>query len=124
MLAAEQIETSETWNRLESSAQWAALNPAQKLWVTQFLATGNTLAATKAAYSPKNEKQAVSLSYEKAKTPGIVAAIDVAVGKVKTERDEFIEEVRAQLKSAPKGSEAAAAFTAQLERLLNMQDPA
>jgi len=119
MSAAAQIEIQslETWARLESSPQWAALTDSQRVWVTQFLATGSALLATKAGYRAKSEQNSRVLSYELAKNKTIVAALEVAAGKVKTEREILIETVREQLRASEKGSIAASKFTAQLERL-------
>jgi len=116
-VASIEIQSPEAWSRLESSLEWANLTNAQKVFVTQFLATGSALSATRAGYHAKSETNARVLSYELAKNPSIVAALDVAAGKVKTERESLIETVRAQLKAAEKGSIAASKFTAQLERL-------
>jgi hypothetical protein len=119
-VASTRIESPEVWSRLESSAEWKNLTDSQRVWVTQFLATGSALAATKAGYKSKSEANARVLSYELAKNPSIVAALDVAAGKVspvKTERDVLIATVRRQLKAAEKGSIAASKFTTQLERL-------
>src|ERR1700680_3246574 len=122
MLAVTSTETQspEAWTRLESSPQWRALTDSQRIWVTQFLATGNALSATRAGYKTKSEANNRVLSYELAKNKSIVAALDVATGKiipVKSEREILIETVRKQLRAAEKGSIAASKFTAQLERL-------
>jgi hypothetical protein len=118
MSAVVQIEIQNPdWSRLEQSPQWKNLTDSQRLWVTQFLATGNALSATKAAYKAKPANARV-LSYELAKNPSILAALDVAAGNIKSEREILIETVRAQLKAAEKGSVAASKFSAQLERLV------
>src|SRR6266404_3675814 len=112
-----EIQSLETWTRLESSPQWAALTDSQKVFVTQFLATGSALLATKAGYNAKSDANARVLSYKLSKNKTIVAALEVAAGRVKTEREILIETVQAQLQASEKGSIAASKFTAQLERL-------
>jgi hypothetical protein len=107
-----------------------ALTDSQRLWITQFLATESALAATKVAYKAKSEANNRVLSYEIAKNKSIVAALDVAAGRipkvvVQTEREtteqrqrqQLIATVRKQLKAAETGSIAASKFSAQLERL-------
>ena len=130
-VATTQFESTAAWTRLESSPQWAALTEQQRIWVTQFLATGSALLATRTAYKAKSEANARVLSYEIAKNHRILAALDVAAGKaspVKTERErliateqrqrkQLIATVRKQLKAADKGSVAAQRLLAQLERL-------
>jgi hypothetical protein len=119
-VATVQTESPEVWSRLENSPQWAALTDSQRVWVTQFIATGSALLATKAGYHAKSETNARVLSYELSKNKSIVAALDVAAGKiiaVKSEREILIATVRKQLRAAEKGSIAASKFTAQLERL-------
>jgi hypothetical protein len=119
-VASIEIQSPEAWSRLENSPQWAALTDSQRVWVTQFLATGSALSATKAGYHASSAANARVLSYELAKNKSIVAALDVAAGNispVKTEREILIATVQAQLKAAEKGSIAASKFTAQLERL-------
>jgi hypothetical protein len=111
-------QNPEAWTRLESSPQWRALTDSQRIWVTQFLATGSALSATRAGYKTKSEANNRVLSYELAKNKSIVAALDVAAGNIKTEREILIETVRAQLRAAEKGSVAASKFSAQLERLV------
>jgi hypothetical protein len=113
-----EVEIIEVWNRLKNSTAWAALTESQKVFVTEFVATGSALLATKAGYHAKSDANARVLSYELAKNPTIVAALDVAAGKVKTDREILIEEVRRQLRAAERGSVAASKFSAQLERLL------
>jgi hypothetical protein len=117
-VAPTQIESPEVWTRLESSPEWAALTDSQRVWVTQFLATGSALLATQAGYKAKSEASNRVLSYELAKNKTIGAALDVANGKVKTDRERLIDDVRAHLKAAEKGSVAASKFAAQLERLV------
>jgi hypothetical protein len=124
-LAAVQIdEHSEAWTRLEKSPQWAALTPSQKIWIVVRLATGSALDATLAGYKAKSEANARVLSYELAKNPSIVAALNVAMGKtpapatVKNERARLVREVRKQLRAAEEGSVAASRLSAQLERLI------
>jgi hypothetical protein len=112
-----QVESPAVWTRLESSLEWFALTDSQRIWVIQFLATGSTLSATKVGYKASSDANSRVLSYEIAKNKTIVAALDVAAGKVKTEREILIQEVTQQLKSAERGSIAASKFTAQLERL-------
>ena len=130
-VATTQFESTAACTRLESSPQWAALTEQQRIWVTQFLATGSALLATRTAYKAKSEANARVLSYEIAKNHRILAALDVAAGKaspVKTERErliateqrqrkQLIATVRKQLAAAEQGSTAAQRFTAQLERL-------
>jgi len=114
-----QIENpKDSWQRLESSPEWAGLTTSQRVWVTQFLATGSALLATKAGYKASSYLNARILSYELAKNSSIVAAIDVATGRVRSEREILIAEVKRQLKSAEKGSVAASRLAAQLERLI------
>jgi len=118
-LATVQIDDhSESWERLEKSSQWAALTAPQKLWVVVFVATGSALEATKTAYKAKSEVNARVLSYELAKNPKIIAALDAAQGVVRSERDMLVAEVKAQLRAAERGSIAASKLAAQLERLL------
>jgi hypothetical protein len=80
--------------------------------------SGSALSATKAAYpKAKSDVNARVMGYELRKNKAIVAALDVAAGRVKTDRDILIETVQEQLKFAEKGSIAAAKLTVQLERL-------
>jgi len=124
-------QSPEIMFRLANSPQWAALTDSQKIWVIQFLATGNALSATRSAYKTKSEANNRVLSYELRKNPTIVAALDAATGKVtpvKSERLRLIEieqrqrkkligTVEKQLKAAKEGSIAASKFSDQLERL-------
>jgi hypothetical protein len=114
-----QLENPEVQSRLESSAAWKNLTKSQQLWVLDFIVNGNALAATKAAYpKAKSDNNVRTLSYEVRKNKSILAALDAAEGRVRTERELFTEEVRAQLRASPKGSIAASKFSAQLERLV------
>jgi phage terminase small subunit len=105
------------WSLLEQSAAWRDLTKQQQLWVLDFLVSGSALSATKAAYHASSDVNARVMGYELRKNKSIVAALDVAAGKVKTDRDILIETVQEQLKFAEKGSIAAAKLTVQLERL-------
>jgi hypothetical protein len=132
-VAPTEIHSPETWTRLEQSPQWAALTDSQRVWVTQFIATGSALLATQAGYKAKSEANARVLSYELAKNPSILAALDIAAGKVspaktarerliateQRQRKQLIATVRKQLKAAIADHShiAAEKLTAQLERL-------
>ncbi len=107
-----------SWSRLELSPEWVRLTPPQRVFVVEFLATGSAFLATKVGYRAKSEKNSRVLSYELAKNPFIVAAVDVATGRVRSEREILISEVQRQLKAAETGSIAATKLTAQLERLI------
>jgi hypothetical protein len=88
------------------------------LWLVVFVATGSALEATKAGYKTKSEANARVLSYELSKNPKIIAALDVAQGVTRSERDLLVAEVKSQLRAAERGSVAASRLVAQLERLL------
>jgi hypothetical protein len=107
----------EAGKRLEKSLEWSALTNPQKVFVVVFVATGSALEATKAGYKTKSEANARVMSYELAKNKSIMAALDVARGIERSEKDLLVAEVRSQLRAAERGSIAASRLAAQLERL-------
>jgi hypothetical protein len=119
-MAVETVSAAETWERLESSAAYAACTGQQRVYVVAVLANGgDSISACRAAYATRDAHQAQVMAWEVAKKPNVVDAIALANGTASEEptREQLIEECRRQLRRAKPGSVAASRLLFQLERL-------
>jgi hypothetical protein len=117
MQVATQTEPVISWNVMQASETWKRLTPQQRVWVLKFIASDDSIAATRMAYPTATDKSVKCMSYELRKNPGIVAALDFYNGKTELELD--LEEIQKQIDAAEPGSIAATkliALKASLKR--------
>jgi hypothetical protein len=106
-----------SWDVMQASETWKRLTPQQRVWVLKFIASDDSIAATRTAYPTATDKSVKCMSYELRKNPGIVAALDFYNGKTELELD--LEEIQKQIDAAEPGSIAATkliALKASLKR--------
>jgi hypothetical protein len=103
-------------NLLTDSREWRRLTSQQKVFVLDFLTTGDARHATDAAFPKAAVASRRSLQYQVLRAPGVVDALEY--WKFLTPRTALIEIVRQNLKAAEPGSTSASKFAIQLERLL------
>jgi hypothetical protein len=105
MQVATQIEPTVSWDVMQASEPWKRLTPQQRIWFVHFIASDDSVAATRIAYPTATDKSVKCMSYEMLKRPAIIAALDFYNGKSDLEID--LDEIQKQIDAADPGSIAA-----------------
>ena len=101
---------------ITKTREWTHLTPQQRVFVMDFLTTGNAQHALVKAYPKATVKSRRSLQWQVLRAQAVVDILEI--WKWRDSREALIAIIKQQLKSAEPGSVSAKDFTVQLERLL------
>jgi hypothetical protein len=123
--------TPEELAALKTTREWRAATKQQRIFLLNFLTTGDAKSALLEAYPSAGIKSRRALQWQVLRAQAVVNILEI--WKWRSPREALIAILKEQLKAAVIGSTAAKDFTVQLERLLigiqgtnkaHFQDPA